>query len=147
MAETVSISGHFDWQNGDSGAQGSVTFILSGWDIDGDIIIEPKETTVALDENGSFAAALVWPNSRGIKGTTYTITRTTSANGKPVPYAKGVVISESTGTIDLAKLLAAQAQSAIMGVGRVIITTQEDFDAKLASGSLVDGVYLIEDFT
>lgn len=102
-------------------AGGKATFTLTGFDLDGGIIM-PAAVDAAIAEDGTGSVAL-WPNVAGLKSTNYkvSITPTTGTRVEGI----SVSVPESPTPVQLHTLV---QTGSIAGLNAVILT-QEEYDA------------------
>ncbi|WP_420343959.1 phage upper tail fiber protein [Paenirhodobacter sp.] len=112
---------------------GKVTFTLSGFDLDGGIIMPTAiEAVIGSDGTGSID---VWPNIAGLKGTSYKVTISSTPGGKL--EVAGVNVPESAAPVLLHTLMPI---GTVAGLKSVVLTQAEY--AALASKD-AQTIYLI----
>lgn len=112
---------------------GSVTFALTGFDLDGAIILPTSvDANIAPDGTGSIS---VWPNALGLKATTYKVT--ISPSGGQKLELSGVTVPISNTPIALHTL----GPFGLVGGMKTVVLTQSAYDA--LPGKDAQTLYLI----
>lgn len=144
MVTTVQLSGNFGLQDGTEATNRTVIFTLSGIDHDGQETIEPKRQVIDLDANGEFSGAMLWPNSRGVKGTTYKVELGGQNGTAPRKIFDKLYVAEGSSTLNLAELIALGTAAGQI-TSRFVSVTQAQYQSALAAGTLIEGaLYLVE---
>ena len=97
---------------------GKATFALSGFDLDGGIVLPTAvEVSIAADGTGSVA---LWPNIQGMRNTTYKVT-VTQVSGERLELGS-ITVPESEVSVALHVLI---PSGTVAGLSTVILTQAE----------------------
>ena len=139
---TTTLTGEVQTFEGDPIVSGSITFTPTGVDVDAatGAIVAAQAVTAAIT-NGVMEPVNVYPNSAGVKGTTYKV-EVTPGNG-----AKFGLDAIFVGTDDasLGDLILAGSAAKAAGAAKAILTTAAKYQADLTAGALTPNtLYLVK---
>ena len=138
---TTTLTGEVQTFEGAPIVSGSITFTPTGVDVDAatGTIVAAKAVTAAI-ANGAMEPVNLYPNSAGVKGSTYKVEVTPDSGAKFALDAIFVGEDDSS----LGDLILAGSAAKAAGVAKAITTTAAKYQADLAAGKLIDALYLVK---
>lgn len=122
MAETpTTINFTLTKPDGTNVSGGKVTFTLSGYDLDGGVVM-PGSVEATISPIGTGTAEL-WPNVAGLKNTSYKVS-IAPLNGNKVD-AGAIIVPESEDVVALHTLI----QIGTLGGLKAVVMSQAEYDA------------------
>jgi len=120
---TTVVSGRVPLPNDANPANAEVIFTLTGYDTDLAIII-PEPVTATPDAGGNILISL-WPNTRGLRGTQYTVKVKFADPWDVRQYDLGKITVSEGGILDFEDLIDLPAPAALSGA---VILTKAAYD-------------------